>query len=68
MNFVVHLMRHGVAEDPRLGQSDADRALTPEGVDKLQRAAASWRRVIGKVDRKLLRSLFVAQPQGADHG
>jgi fatty-acyl-CoA synthase len=24
--------------------------------------------LIGKVDRKLLRSLFVAQPQGADHG
>ena len=25
------LIRHGIAEDPRPGQQDADRALTPEG-------------------------------------
>ena len=61
MSFVVHLMRHGVAEDPRLGQSDADRALTPEGIDKLQRAAPSWRRATGKVDRIVSSPLRRAQ-------
>lgn len=32
----VHLLRHGVAEEPRLGLSDADRALTSDGRKKLR--------------------------------
>jgi len=32
----VHLLRHGIAEDPRLGLADRDRALIPEGRRKLK--------------------------------
>ena len=33
----IYLLRHGIAEDPRPGQPDAERALTAEGRDKLRR-------------------------------
>jgi phosphohistidine phosphatase len=33
----IYLLRHGIAEDAQPGHSDADRALTGEGRDKLQR-------------------------------
>ncbi len=32
----IYLLRHGIAEDPRPGQADAKRALTPEGVKRLR--------------------------------
>ena len=32
----IYLLRHGIAEDARPGQADADRALTTEGVKKLR--------------------------------
>ncbi len=40
----VYLLRHAVAEEPQIGQPDAERALTPDGRKKLRnvlRAAAS---------------------------
>src|SRR5579872_3839604 len=33
----IYLLRHGIAEDARPGQSDAERALTVEGREKLRR-------------------------------
>jgi len=33
----IYLLRHGIAEDAHAGQSDADRALTQEGREKLRR-------------------------------
>jgi len=33
----IYLLRHGIAEDLRPGMSDADRALTAEGKEKLRR-------------------------------
>ncbi|HEY1340150.1 MAG TPA: phosphohistidine phosphatase SixA [Bryobacteraceae bacterium] len=33
----IYLLRHGIAEDARAGESDADRALTSEGREKLRR-------------------------------
>ncbi len=33
----IYVLRHGIAEDAHPGQSDADRALTGEGRDKLRR-------------------------------
>lgn len=33
----IYLLRHGIAEDTRPGGSDSERALTPEGKDKLRR-------------------------------
>lgn len=32
----VYLLRHGIAEDPRMGKSDADRKLTQEGRQRLR--------------------------------
>ena len=32
----IHLLRHGIAEPARVGLSDADRALTPDGKRKLR--------------------------------
>jgi phosphohistidine phosphatase len=33
----IYLLRHGIAEDPRPGQPDPERALTNEGREKLRR-------------------------------
>jgi phosphohistidine phosphatase len=33
----IYLLRHGIAEDARSGQPDAERALTAEGKEKLRR-------------------------------
>jgi phosphohistidine phosphatase len=33
----IYLLRHGIAEDARAGESDAERALTDDGRDKLRR-------------------------------
>jgi phosphohistidine phosphatase len=33
----IYLLRHGIAEDSRAGLRDFDRALTPEGSEKLRR-------------------------------
>jgi len=32
----IYILRHGIAEEPRAGMKDADRALTPEGKKKLR--------------------------------
>ena len=34
--MLIYILRHGIAEDAGPGQSDADRALTPEGRKKLR--------------------------------
>lgn len=39
MSITLYLMRHGIAADPAPGTSDADRALTAEGVRKTSRVA-----------------------------
>ncbi|HEU0139290.1 MAG TPA: histidine phosphatase family protein [Bryobacteraceae bacterium] len=36
----VYLLRHGIAENGKPGSRDADRALTPEGKDKLRETIA----------------------------
>jgi phosphohistidine phosphatase len=45
MAHVLCLFRHGIAEDPSPAVLDADRALTPEGIDKTRLAAAGLRRL-----------------------
>ncbi len=37
----VYLLRHGIAEEGKIGSNDADRALTQEGRRKLQHVLAS---------------------------
>lgn len=39
MSTIIYLVRHGIAADPTAGMSDADRALTEEGVRKTERVA-----------------------------
>ena len=50
MSSVIYLMRHGIAADPAPGVSDADRALTPEGVRKTERVAAGLEKLGIKPD------------------
>lgn len=45
----IYLVRHGIAEDPKIGQQDSDRALTAEGRDKTAWVAKALRREIGAV-------------------
>ena len=51
--MIVYLLRHGEAEDvgPHGARSDAERRLTAEGRERLLRAAPTWRRLVGDVDR-----------------
>ena len=45
----VHIMRHGEAE-PHMGTSDADRALTPVGRQKIEKAAHGFKHTIAPPD------------------
>lgn len=42
----IYLLRHGIAEDPGPGQPDEQRALTPKGLDRLEKAAAAWQKLV----------------------
>ena len=44
---MVYLCRHGIAEDARKGMSDAERALTAEGVKKFRKAADGLVKLVG---------------------
>ncbi|MBK8099008.1 MAG: phosphohistidine phosphatase SixA [Planctomycetes bacterium] len=46
----IYLLRHGIAEDAGPRTSDDQRALTPEGMQRLQAAAPAWRRAIARLD------------------
>ena len=58
--MIVYLLRHGIAADWAEG-GDAERALTDEGIGKLARATAGWRRVVGPIDEVLVSPLLRAQ-------
>jgi phosphohistidine phosphatase len=45
MSVVIYLMRHGIAADPAPGVSDADRALTPDGMRKTTRVAVGLQKL-----------------------
>jgi len=53
----IHLLRHGIAEDPRPGVDDADRALTDEGWKRLRRSAPAWRSLVETPDVVLVSPL-----------
>ncbi len=50
MSIIVYLMRHGIAADATAGMSDADRALTAEGVRKTTRVAVGLQKLGAKPD------------------
>lgn len=39
------LLRHGIAEDRRPGHSDAERRLTPDGIERMRREAQAFARI-----------------------
>lgn len=50
MPIIIYLMRHGIAADATAGMSDADRALTAEGVRKTTRVAVGLQKLGAKPD------------------
>ena len=62
--MIVYLLRHGIAEDWSRG-GDAQRALTEEGVIRLQRATVGWKRIVEHVDQVFVSPLLRAQETAA---
>jgi phosphohistidine phosphatase len=60
---IVHLLRHGVAEEWN-ACGDAARALTEDGVVRLQRAVPGWRKVAHPIQRVHVSPLLRAQQTG----
>jgi phosphohistidine phosphatase len=58
---IVHLLRHGDAEEHAAAGGDAARALTADGRKKLDRAVRAWSLVVGHVDCILASPLLRAQ-------
>lgn len=50
MSVIVYLMRHGIAADATAEMSDADRALTADGVRKTERVAIGLQKIEVKPD------------------
>jgi len=46
----IYLLRHGIAEDPGIGQADEDRSLTKQGRERLDGCRAAWRRLVKTPD------------------
>jgi phosphohistidine phosphatase len=61
----IYLLRHGIAEDPRSGQADADRALTNEGIKRL-RETLKRARTAGVDPGVILTSPYVRARQTAE--
>ena len=61
----IHLLRHGIADDVIPGQSDADRALTSEGVKKL-REILKRARTAGVAPTLIVTSPYVRARQTAE--
>jgi phosphohistidine phosphatase len=62
---IVVLVRHAIAEERRAGLRDAARRLTPEGVEKLEKAAAGLKRLGVAPDRILTSPLTRAADTAA---
>lgn len=58
--MLVYLLRHGRAEDG-FGMRDEDRALTPDGWERLRAAAPAWQRLIEPIDVVFVSPLRRAQ-------
>jgi phosphohistidine phosphatase len=64
---LLYLVRHAAAQDARPGHSDADRALTPDGIRKFRRAARGIVRVVAPLPpRVILTSPLVRARQTAE--
>ncbi len=64
--MLIYLLRHGVAEDRPPGHADdRERALTPEGAQRMQQEAQGMRRLAIELDR-LLTSPYARARQTAE--
>ena len=63
--MIVVLVRHAIAEERRPGLRDAARKLTPEGKDKLEKAARGLKRLGNEPDRILTSPLVRAAETAA---
>ena len=63
--MVLYLVRHGIAGPPSLGQSDAARTLTTDGIRQLEQQAGALLRARIRVDR-LVSSPLVRARQTAE--
>ncbi|MGE3173394.1 MAG: phosphohistidine phosphatase SixA [Planctomycetota bacterium] len=63
--MIVYLLRHGNAEDFAAAGGDDARELTAEGRERLQRAGACWRKLVGPVDLVLSSPLVRARQTAA---
>ena len=61
MSVLLYLMRHGIATEPSPGTSDAERALTAEGVRKTARVAVGLQMIDAKPDLILSSPLVRAE-------
>lgn len=48
--MIIYLIRHGDAEEHKIGRADSERKLTDEGKKKMHRAAEAWKNLIGGFD------------------
>ena len=60
----LYILRHGIAEDPRPGQRDADRRLVPEGERKLKQVLKQARQA-GVEPSRILASPYVRAQETA---
>ena len=51
---MLYLVRHAAAEEQQEGRSDAERALTPEGIRKFRRAARGIVRLVGDLPPEVI--------------
>lgn len=63
--MTLYFIRHGEAEDHKLGKSDSERRLTEEGRKKMRRAAEGWKDLIGSFDY-LVSSPLIRAKETAD--
>lgn len=59
--MLIHLLRHGIAEDAGPGRADHERALTDEGWKRLERSGPTWRRLVEPPPLMLVSPLRRAQ-------
>jgi phosphohistidine phosphatase len=57
----LYFLRHGIAEDREIGETDFDRKLTPEGIEEMRRSAVGMKALGLKFDAVLSSPLVRAR-------
>lgn len=63
--MTIYFIRHGEAEEHKIGKSDSERKLTEEGKRKMRRAADGWKNLINGFDY-LVSSPLIRAKETAD--